>query len=348
MVQCAHESASPPRLSRRTIAAGALLAALAAFAGLEGLLPRPWQGAAAPADPLPALRARLATARAFSAEPALQLAPRFSADGRQVAFALGDERESRIVVQAVDGSSRQFVGEAGALRLSPVFFPGGQRIAYWKSSAGSCGIVEYDLRTGAEAPLVDCALLPRVRFDLSPDGRSLVFTGAGQPQDPAGLWIVDVATGQRRALTTPGPGHGDDLHPRFSPDGRHVAFFRGRDSRRQPFVLATGGGVPRALTTRVGQGQGLAWMGPAGPLLVAADWSGATGLHLLDAASGAARTLGVHAARFPDVSPAGDVVYEHDRRAGAAPRTGLTEAAHAVEAGTSPAPVELMMVRAKR
>jgi hypothetical protein len=98
----------------------------------------------------------------------------------------------------------------------------------------------------------------------------------------------------------------------------------------------------------VGQAQGLAWIGGTGALLVAADWDGATGLQLVDAASGAVRALGVAAARFPDVSSAGDLVYEHDLRADAAPRTGLAEAAQVVDTGTSAAPVELMMARAKR
>ena len=324
-----------------------LLAALGTFAVLHGGISLPWESAAPAADPLPKLRAHLAAAHPFSAEPMLQLAPRFSRDGRFVAFALGDERESRIVVQAVDGSSRQFLGSAGALRLSPVFFPDGRRIAFWKSSGGGCAIVEYDLRTGSEAPIVDCTLLPRVRFDLSPDGRRLVFTGGADAEQPGALWIVDVAGGAPRALTAPGAGLGDDLHPRFSPDGRHVAFFRGRDARRQPWAVPVGRGSARPLTARMGQAHGLAWLGDTGPLLIAADWSGTAELHMLDVASGSSRALGALAARFPDVSPAGDIVFERAGTAAAAPRDGLTEAARTVSVGTSPASVELILARVK-
>lgn len=322
--------------------------ALAALGAHVGALPWPGRMAVPPQATFADIGAPLADARAFSAEPALQLAPRFSADGHFVAFALGDERESRIVVQAVDGSSRQFLGQAGALRLSPVFFPDGRRLAYWKSWAGSCAIVEHDLRTGAESSIVDCSLLPRVRFDISPDGRRLVFTGSADAQQPGVLWIAEVAGGAPRPITAPDAGRGDDLHPRFSPDGRHVAFFRGRDARRQPWVVASHGGPARVLVARQGSAHGLAWLGAGGPLLVAADWDGGPQLHLLDVASGATRALGPAGARFPDVSRLGDIVYERDLRANAAPRNGLAEAAQLVAAGTSRAPVELMMARAKR
>ena len=347
MVKWPHENANAYRVSRRAVAGALLVAAGVAFAVFHGVLPLPGSPAAPAADPLPGMRAGLAEARAFSAEPALQLAPRFSADGRFVAFALGDERESRIVVQALDGSSRQFVGHAGALRLSPVFFPDGRRLAFWKSTAGDCAIVEYDLRTGAESPLVDCALLPRVRFDLSPDGRRLVFTGGADPQQPGALWIVELAGGTPRALSAPGPELGDDLHPRFSPDGRHVAFFRGRDARRQPWAVAANGGTARPLTARVGAAYGLAWL-PGGGLLVAADWSGEPQLHFLDPATGNARPLGAAAARFPDASRGGDLVFEQAPRGEPPARHGITEAAHVRPAGTSSAPVELMVARAKR
>jgi dipeptidyl aminopeptidase/acylaminoacyl peptidase len=335
-------------LSTRTGIGALLMLALAVLGAYLGALPWPGHTTAPPPPTFADIGGRLATARPFSAEPALQLAPRFSADGRFVAFALGDERESRIVVQAVDGSSRQFLGRPGALRLSPVFFPDGRRIAYWKSSAGSCAIVEYDLRTGAESPIVDCSMLPRVRFDISPDGRRVAFTGGADAEQPGALWIADVAGGAPRALTTPGVGMGDDLHPRFSPDGRYVAFFRGRDARRQAWVVPSNGGGARALATRQGSAHGLAWLRAGGPLIVAADWDGGAQLHLLDIASGATRALGPAGARFPDVSRFGDVVYESDLRANAAPRNGLAEAAHLPGAGTSPLPVELMMARAKR
>jgi dipeptidyl aminopeptidase/acylaminoacyl peptidase len=70
-------------------------------------------------------------------------------------------------------------------------------------------------------------------------------------EDPPGgshqaLWLVPVAGGEARRLTA-----GEDRSPRWSPDGRHVAFLgrRGDGALTQVHLLPMSGGDPRALTT---------------------------------------------------------------------------------------------------
>jgi hypothetical protein len=307
---------------------GLVFAAACIAAGAAWWTYRP---AAPPPRPIESV---LAASRAFSAEPGLQLAPRFSPDARLVAFALAEGDDSRIVVQATDGSSRRFIGAAEGVRVSPVFFPDGRRIAFWQAAPEGCGIFERDLETGAERRLLDCAMLPRVRFDISPDGNAIVFTGGASADAHAGLWIMPLSgDGAPRALTTPPQDAGDDLHPRFSRDGREVAFFRGREGLRQPWIVPLDKPAEaHAAGRECGRCFGLAWTGNARELLVAGDWYGQPGLRAVDAATGEARRLGVGQARFPDVSPLGDVVYELARDGGARPagsRPGIEEAANA-------------------
>ena len=57
--------------------------------------------------------------------------------------------------------------------MSPVFFPDGKRIAYFRKDDGACAIVEHNLDSGIERTLVECPRTPRVRFDLAPDGQRL-------------------------------------------------------------------------------------------------------------------------------------------------------------------------------
>ena len=268
----------------------------------------PWRSPAS-ADLVP----RLAAARIFTSDPALEVAPRFSPDGSQVAFALGEGSRSRIVVQAVDTSARRFVGDGSDLRLNPVFLPDGLRVAYWKRAAGTCAIVEHDLASGAERALVDCALSPRARFDLSRDGARIVFSGQSHRDQPAGLWIQELrAAAAPVALTSPQAGVGDDLQPRFSPDGTRVIFFRGNESHRQPWIVETGGSrSSRAVGAHEGLVYGAAWLDARGPVLVAADWLGFRALNLLDLDSGAATLLGARGARSPDVGAGGRIVWEH-------------------------------------
>jgi hypothetical protein len=277
-----------------------------------------WLVRPAPPPPLP-VQSILAASRLFSAEPGLQLAPRFSADARRVAFALAEGDESRIVVQALDGSSRRFIGAEQGVRVSPVFFPDGRRIAYWQQAEGACGIYERDLQTDLERRLVDCAMLPRVRFDIAPDGGAIVFSGSASADAPAGLWLQPVGGGAPRRLTLPPAGAADDLHPRFSADGRSVAFFRGREGLRQPWIASVDGqAAPQAAGRECGRCYGLAWLPAGAGLLVAGDWYGQPGLRVLAGGGEPEHAVGAPGARFPDVSARGDLVYERARE----PRSG--------------------------
>jgi len=265
-------------------------------------------------DPEPGaeLAGRLAAAQPLTSDVSLELSPRFSPDGSRVAYVVAEGDESRIAIQSLSGGPRRLVGEAGAVRQSPVFFPDARRIAFWIARGGDCAIVEYDLDSGARRDLVGCERQPRSRFDLSPDGRLLAVTATHRDQFPAGLAIVDVASGELRQITKPEPGEGDDIHPRFSPDGKRIAFFRGTASHRRAWIVKTDDAASaKPASPLEGLTYGSAWLGPEGPLLVASDWLGFRALTLVDLATGKARLLGARGARFPDVSKAGDVVYEN-------------------------------------
>ncbi len=159
--------------------------------------------------------------------------------------------------------------------------------------------------------LADCARRPQPRFDLAPDGRSLVYTGEVRAQFPAGLVLRDLATGSDRVLTAPEPDLGDDRQPRFSPDGSRIVFFRGTESHRQAWLVDVATGSARNLGTPRGLSYGAAWLGRDGPLLVAADWFGGRALNRLDLATGDAVIVGARGARFPDVDARGDIVFEN-------------------------------------
>lgn len=70
---------------------------------------------------------------------------------------------------------------------------------------------------------------------LSPDGRTLALV-AGPPGEPAQLWIRPLSS----LVAQPLPGTEDAIHPFWSPDSKHIAFFSKGKLRRVP---AAGGAV---------------------------------------------------------------------------------------------------------
>jgi dipeptidyl aminopeptidase/acylaminoacyl peptidase len=91
---------------------------------------------------------------------------------------------------------------------------------------------------------------------LSPDGKTIAFV-RGKPFKPDGvsvhatIWLCDVATGKIRQLTS---GPRTDTLPRWSPDGKQLAFLSNRlsEKQKQIFLIDPHGGEARALTTLKG------------------------------------------------------------------------------------------------
>ncbi|HEX6898720.1 MAG TPA: PDZ domain-containing protein [Thermoanaerobaculia bacterium] len=72
-------------------------------------------------------------------------------------------------------------------------------------------------------------------------GDSLAFVYGGD------IWLAGAQGGEARRLTS---GEGQELFPKFSPDGKWIAFTGQYSGTRQVYVLSVDGGTPRQLTFR--------------------------------------------------------------------------------------------------
>ena len=101
-------------------------------------------------------------------------------------------------------------------------------------------------------PGVAAAAAPETRLMRYPDISKdhVVFVYAGD------LWISPRAGGPARRLTT---HPGDELFPKFSPDGKWIAFTGEYDGNADVYVIPAEGGEPRRLTFHPERDQVLGW-----------------------------------------------------------------------------------------
>jgi len=88
-----------------------------------------------------------------------------------------------------------------------------------------------------------------VELTFSPDGAHLacVVTGPPKGAEPQShIWMLDVAGGSLHQFTSSSK---TENFPRWSPDGRMLAFLSDRDERRQVFTISLDGGEASELTS---------------------------------------------------------------------------------------------------
>ena len=70
------------------------------------------------------------------------------------------------------------------------------------------------------------------------------------------IWVVDADGANPRRLTV---NVGRDFSPRFSPDGKWIAFTSNRTGNNDVFIMSSAGGEPKQLTWHSGDDQALYW-----------------------------------------------------------------------------------------
>jgi dipeptidyl aminopeptidase/acylaminoacyl peptidase len=95
---------------------------------------------------------------------------------------------------------------------------------------------------------------------ISPDGGSVAYTVTEADKEEnrtnSDVWIVSLDGNAARPLTS-SPKH--DRHPRWSPDGKWIAFESNRDGSFQIYLIRTDGGEARKLTSISTEAQQPVW-----------------------------------------------------------------------------------------
>jgi Tol biopolymer transport system component len=259
--------ATPPRRRRRQMYAAAAACVLLVAAALA------WRWASRPAQLAPS---KLMPLTAFTG---FEYFPAFSPDGKQVAFSWNGPKEDNFDIYVV------MIGTSTPVRLTtdpapdrfPVWSPDGRRIAFERFAPGTASVMLMSALGGSESKLTDAAANAG-GIDWSPDGKYVAFPEVPAPGEVPQIVLLSPDTGERRVVKTPPPRELGDGLPRFSPDGKALAFVRYRPGPSPIGIVSLTGqlGEARLITpARMSVGlTPLAWTPDSRELVFTASYEG--------------------------------------------------------------------------
>ena len=172
-----------------------------------------------------------------------------SKPGRVVYYRQSPPPRALVAVSA-DGSSEEQLFTAGANSGADVIAadcsPDGTAIVYAVAGYDQSGAYGYTLRAADLDGLNNRRLSQDVEaheLAWAPDGESIAFVPRAASDAAGGVWLMDADGTNLRRLTS-----GPDTQPRWSPDGKQIAFTSMRDGNREIYTVSVEGGEVLNLT----------------------------------------------------------------------------------------------------
>lgn len=243
--------------------------------------------------------------------------PHLSPNGAQVAFSRidADSGRSRIYVQDVAGTRTlelTAAATAGTNDLYPVFSPDGSTIAFLRIEDDHCRFVAVPVLGGTPRVLGDCGSPSMIGyFSWTPDGQGLIGALAASEGGVPYLGTLTLADGKVTPLVYERAATDHDLDPKYSPDGRWIAFRRNLRPYSDLYLMPAGGGALRKLTAHSTRISGFDWSPDSSMIVLSSNQGGSQGLYAIDVASTRIVPLDVAPAEFPSFAVATpDLVYQ--------------------------------------
>jgi eukaryotic-like serine/threonine-protein kinase len=187
----------------------------------------------------------VASYRQLTFLPGKESFPSLSPDGLSFVFTKSEDGRSHIYRQRVGGANyNDLSNDPAADDTQPEFSPDGDHIAFRSNREGG-GIFVMGATGESPRRLTDFGYNP----SWSPDGQEIVFATEGVTDPRARtaasqIWRVRVANEEKSLLYA-----GDAVQPRWSPNGRRIAYWgREKGSRRTIWTRPAGGGNPVRVT----------------------------------------------------------------------------------------------------
>ncbi|WP_242883844.1 winged helix-turn-helix domain-containing protein [Stenotrophomonas maltophilia] len=258
--------------------------------------------------------------RLITATSGFETYPTLSPDGSQLAYegASEDGAGGGVIKVQTSGNApaRQLaLPPKGASDRFPSWSPDGREIAFARFGAdGGCQVLIASATGGGVRQATRCDGTELLSFDWTPDGRGLVFGSMVGRYAHRGIRVLDLASGQWRALDYAVDQDDFDYAPRYSPDGKWLVFVR-NPQMGDLWRMPAGGGELEQLTNESAEQRGWAWLGDGRSIVFGRRVDSEVRLYYLDVERRTLRDAGLDDAQWPAVSRHGDVLAFVHRRA---------------------------------
>ena len=159
-----------------------------------------------------------------------------SPDGKRVAFDRADTQNSGTrniwLYDFGRGVTTRFTFDS-AMDAYPLWSPDGSRIAFSSNREGIFHLYQKTSDLAGEDELLYKSPDHKVPTSWSPDGRTLLYFN---PVPPSQLWFLPLDRGEDRKSTLVEHSEFNEAVPRFSPDGRWIAYISNESGKDQIYV----------------------------------------------------------------------------------------------------------------
>ena len=207
--------------------------------------------------------------------PGKEIAPTFSPDGSQVAFAWNEGTDAGhqfdLYVKSLGSERLLRLTHHPSRWISPAWSPDGSAIAFVRQTDEGAGILVVPALGGSERSIVTNGVsVGYIQISWSPDGQRLAYS-AYSPTGAPQVYIVSLDTANTQPLSS-APECSNAIDPAFSPDGKQLALVCISSSAVYTvYVVGLLDGSVRALASMFGEPQGLTWAADGNRLIVGND-----------------------------------------------------------------------------